>query len=60
MQRELAYDLRIKNTLKLPPTKNDIFQHKLTSIPGNILWNAMPDTITSVEKVRGELKNPRR
>ena len=33
VQRELTYDLRIKNTLQIPPNQNDIFRHKFSSLP---------------------------
>ena len=33
VQRELTYDLRIKNTLEIPPTENDIFRHKISGVP---------------------------
>ena len=33
VQRELTYDLRIKNTLEIPPTENDIFRHKIAGVP---------------------------
>ena len=51
MQRELTYDLRIKNTLQIPPTKTISFGIKSLAFRGSILWNSMPDTIKSVENV---------
>ena len=49
VQRELAYDLRIKNTLQIPPTKTVSFGINSLAFRGSILWNAMPDTIKSAE-----------
>ena len=51
VQRELTYDLRIKNTLQIPPTKTISFGIKSLAFRGSILWNSMPDTIKSVENV---------
>ena len=45
VQRELTYDLRIKNTLQIPPTKTISFGIKSLAFRGSILWNSMPDTI---------------
>ena len=51
VQRELTYDLRIKNTLQIPPTKTISFGINSLAFRGSILWNAMPDTIKSAENV---------
>ena len=48
VQRELTYDLRIKNPLQIPPTKTISFDFNSLAF---ILWNAMPDTIKSAENV---------
>ena len=47
MQRELTYDLRIKNTLAIPPSKTISLGINSLAFRGSILWNAMPDTIKS-------------
>ena len=44
-------DLRIKNTLQIPPTKMIFFGIKSLAFRGSILWNSMSDTIKSVENV---------
>ena len=51
VQRELTNDLRIKNTLQIPPTKTISFSINSLAFRGSILWNAMPDTIKSAENV---------
>ena len=51
VQRELTYDLRIKNMLEIPPTRTISFGIKTLAFRGSILWNSMPDTIKSVENV---------
>ena len=51
VQRELTYDLRIKNTLQHPTTKTISFGINSVAFRGSILWNAMPDTIKSAENV---------
>ena len=45
VQRELTYDLRIKNTLQIPPAKTISFGINSLAFRGSILWNAMPNTI---------------
>ena len=51
MQRELTYDVQIKNTLQILPTKMISFDITSLAFRGSILWNAMPDTIKSAENV---------
>ena len=51
VQRELTYDLRIKNTLQIPSTKIILFGMNSLAFRGSVLWNAMPDTIKSAENV---------
>ena len=51
VKRELTYDLQIKNTLLIPPSKTISFGIKSLAFRGSILWNSMPDTIKSIENV---------
>ena len=51
VQRELTYDLRIKNTLQIPPTRTVSLGISSLAFRGSILWNAIPDTIRSAENV---------
>ena len=51
MQRELTYDLRIKNTLQIPPTRTISFGINSLAFRESILWNTMPDTIKSAKNV---------
>ena len=51
VQRELTYDLQIKNTIQIPSTKTISFGIKSLAFGGSTLWNSMPDTIKSVENV---------
>ena len=51
LQRELTYDLRIKNTIQIPSTKTISFGKNSLAFRESILWNTMPDTIKSAENV---------
>ena len=43
LQREPTCDLRIKNTLQIPPTKTISFGINSLAFRGSILWNAIRD-----------------
>ena len=51
LQREVLYDLRIKNNLQLPRTKTISFGINSPAFRGSILSNAMPDKIKIAENV---------
>ena len=50
--KEIKYDLRIKNLLQVPKLKTSTYGISSLSFRGSILWNTLPDSNKSVHNIK--------
>ena len=51
--KEISYDLRTKNLLKIPKVKTSSYGQCSLSFRGSILWNTLSDSVKSAQNIKG-------
>ena len=51
-EKDLTYNLRTQNLLRLPPTRTETYGSNSLSFRGSILWNYLPDDMKNAQSVQ--------